>query len=483
MTDVDKHLDPIKVLVLHALTEKSRLTNVQFARSFGLHASGCEVTYLNVLGINVSSLQNEEFDLAIVTYELLAMRAVPFWPHIEQRILKLLTLCTHKVLLPQDDYTYTTRLDNLAVTANVDAIYTPLTKDLDQLYPQAIMSGVRFHEALTGYIEDANLAVMSEFTIPMTNRTIDLGQRVRHLSPQFGAEASKKGFLAENFADLARDAGFVVDVSSRFEDTFVGISWLHFLANCKFTISRKGGASIADPNGKLAKRIYNKSAWRKDLDDPSIEKLIREKEIRRGDFSAISPRLFEAAAMRVCQILEVDDYLGVLEPWVHYIPIRHDFSNIEEVFSAMKDGYLVEKIVENCYNTLIANGNYSYQTFVRELIQREVPNSRVLCNLEVSMLDLDCSLSEKQGNGEQWHNWCKTYSRNVFLKKRVEEAIDAISAGDLLELNNLEPFSADLSQDQRSELKKWLEGLSMSKPFIESYIWSWRSTTYFDSSN
>ena len=479
MTDDDRHLNPTKVLVLHALTEKSRLTNVQFVRSFGLHASGCKVTYLNVLGINVSALLNEEFDLAIVTYELLAMRAVPFWPHIEQRIVKLLSLCKHKVLLPQDDYTYTTRLDNLAITANVDAIYTPLTKDLDQLYPQAIMSGVRFHEALTGYIEDTNLAIMSGFTIPMTNITIDLGQRVRHLSPQFGAEASKKGFLAENFANRARDAGFIVDVSSKSEDTFVGISWLHFLANCKFTISRKGGASIADPNGKLARRIYNKSAWKKELDDPSIEKLIKENEIRRGDFSAISPRLFEAAAMRVCQILEVDDYLGALEPWHHYIPIRHDFSNIEEVFSAMKDGNLVEKIVENCYSTLIASGNYSYQTFVRELIQREAPNSRRPRTLEVTMLDLDCSLSEKEGNAEQWHNWCKSYSRNVFLKKRVEEAIDAVSAGNLLQLKNLDPFSNNLSMDQRSELKKWLEGVSESKPFIESYIWSWRSTTYF----
>ena len=470
----------IKVLVIHALTEKSRLTTIQYVKSFGLHAAGCEVTYVNAMGINIDTLLEEEFDLGIATYELLALRTVPFWPHLEKRITSLLSRCQSRVLLPQDDYTHTSRLDKLAVMANVNSIYTPLTKDLDQLYPRAISSGVSIHEALTGYIEDSSLKVMSTFTLPMSKRKIDVGQRVRHLSPQFGLEASRKGFLAENFANRAIEAGFHVDVSSRAEDTFVGVSWLHFLANCRFTISRKGGASIADPDGKLAERIYNKSAWHKDISDSSIQKLIKENEIRRGDFSAISPRLFEAAAMRVCQILEEDDYLGILKPWEHYIPIAADFSNIQEVFSAMKDENLVNTVVENAYDILIASGTYSYQTFVKGLISREVVNSITSRELQAIAIDLDSSICDNQKNSEQWQKWCKSYARSAFLSGHIDDALRCISEGKILMLDDQEIFNDEISLDHLLELQNWLKNISVKRPFLESYTWGWRSTTYFN---
>ena len=48
-------------------------------------------------------------------------------------------------------------------------------------------------------------------------------------------------------------------------------------------------------------------------------------------YRTISPRHFEAAAFRICQVLFEGRYSGVLEPMVHYIPLKKDFSNIDEV--------------------------------------------------------------------------------------------------------------------------------------------------------
>ena len=39
-------------------------------------------------------------------------------------------------------------------------------------------------------------------------------------------------------------------------------------------------------------------------------------------YRTISPRHFEAAAFRVCQVLFEGRYSGVLEPMVHYIPLQ-----------------------------------------------------------------------------------------------------------------------------------------------------------------
>ena len=49
------------------------------------------------------------------------------------------------------------------------------------------------------------------------------------------------------------------------------------------------------------------------------------------DLRTISPRHFEAAAFRVCQVLFEGRYAGVMEPMRHYIPLRKDFSNFDEV--------------------------------------------------------------------------------------------------------------------------------------------------------
>ena len=48
-------------------------------------------------------------------------------------------------------------------------------------------------------------------------------------------------------------------------------------------------------------------------------------------YRTISPRHFEASALRLCQILLEGKYSGVMRPMVHYIPLKKDFSNFDEV--------------------------------------------------------------------------------------------------------------------------------------------------------
>jgi hypothetical protein len=241
---------------------------------------------------------------------------------------------------------------------DVDRVLTPIDNDLDILYPRTTKKA-KFKIVLTGYAP-----TKTPITPPLAERPIDLGQRVRMMSPHLGQYAQQKANQSMRVADVARAAGFVVDVSMRTEDGFVGASWLDFLRKCKFTVGMKGGASIADPYGLL----YNRVEARRHRYESEHLTAASLGFLRRRDgkhrFSAISPRLFEAAASGTCQILKSDDYLSVLEPWRHYIPLQEDFSNLDEVVRAMSDLEMAADLVKNAYETLIVSGKFSYRHLV-----------------------------------------------------------------------------------------------------------------------
>ena len=91
---------------------------------------------------------------------------------------------------------------------------------------------------------------------------------------------------------------------------------------------------------------------------------------RDGEFGlvALSPRHLEAVATRTCQVLIEGEYDGVLEPDRHYIPLRRDFSNLDD--GARDDAArrrTRERIVETAYRDIVASGAWSYPRFVERL--------------------------------------------------------------------------------------------------------------------
>ena len=73
------------------------------------------------------------------------------------------------------------------------------------------------------------------------------------------------------------------------------------------------------------------------------------------------------------QILYEGEYQGIMRPMVHYIPLKKDFSNFDEVIGLLGDNEFRQRITDNCYRDLIASGRYSYQNFIesfdRELLE------------------------------------------------------------------------------------------------------------------
>lgn len=359
----------MKALVIHNLKFDSRLTTLQHTLCFARHLYGFEVTYVNGLGLTDGAIKEERYDLAIVTYELVALRNTPYWRYISERVAPLLRNARVKIVMPQDDYSSSAFLDAFCVENQIDHIFSPLTKDLDMLYPGSLSAGIKFSEARTGYWEASTRLSYLSFQRPFAERSVDLGQRVRYLPPQLGPVAQRKGELALRFAQAARERGMTCDVSTRDADVLIGIDWWKFLGDIRFTVGRLGGASIADPYGRLAARVRQLQLRDPTITYEALARRLKTSKIPQGDFTATSPRLFECAAMGVCQILETGQYFEDFQPWRDYIPLEPEMENLEEVFAAMTQFERCEEIVRNAELSLISSGRYTYSRFCADLVK------------------------------------------------------------------------------------------------------------------
>jgi hypothetical protein len=148
----------------------------------------------------------------------------------------------------------------------------------------------------------------------------------------------------------------VLDIAVDEESRIYGDAWFHFLANCRGVLGVEAGVSIFDVEDAV------RTEWERTGTVP-------EGWENNVYYRTVSPRHFEAAALRVCQILYEGAYSGALEPNVHYIPLAKDFSNFDEVVRRFRDPDVRRVLTDNAYRDLIASGRYSYEGFVHTFDQ------------------------------------------------------------------------------------------------------------------
>ena len=467
-------MKPTKIVVLHGLRDDSRQTTINHALCFERHLQNVEMVYINVFGTIPTNIRA---DVVIVTYELVALRNLPIWKILVKRIQALLAQAKCRILMPQDDYSRSDVLDEFVVSHAFNYVFTPITRDLHILYPRSTAVGVQFQEAYTGYFEENDWQRIGNFAKPFHARAIDVGQRVRYLPPQLGEKAGIKGRLAIEFGELAMARGFKCDVSTKNEDVFLGDDWWRFLGDTKFTVSRRGGASMADPTGRLADRVRRFQMRYPNATMEDIALNVSMEGGKEGDFSAISPRLFEAAALGVCQILEPDYYVDGLEPWTHYLPLEADFSNIDEVFTTMDDDQKCEKIVQASQELLLKSGRFRYGAFV----------SRILKTVGVTIQPgISCTISDSsekfdlvvQGNINNLR-WVQDYVRRAYLGHKLDAAIGSLVSGRLLALNSDDEKWKSVAENVPESVIAWLDSFRSHELIVESLAIPWRTATSF----
>jgi hypothetical protein len=232
---------------------------------------------------------------------------------------------------------------------------------MPKVYPSEMLPGVTFVNVLTGYVP----AWLTIYPLkPLFERKIDVGYRGRDYPAWHGRAGREKIEIGKRFRRDARWMGVRCDIRWGERHRLYGRAWRLFLQNCRATLAVESGASVFDFEGRIGPRS---ETFEKLLGKAANYELVRKRFFPgmedQIDLSQISPRVFEAAALRTLLIMYEGQYSGVLTPWVHYLPLKKDHSNMVEVVAALRDDFRVGEIIANCFADIAMNERWSYTTF------------------------------------------------------------------------------------------------------------------------
>jgi hypothetical protein len=307
-------------------------------------------------------LDLHRFDGIIIHYSLVACLDAFIGPNARISIREFPGL---KIAFVQDDYRFINRTVDAMRDLGVKILFGLAPEDIiDEVYSPERLPGVVRETVLAGYVPE-HLTRIS--VPPFAKRKIDVGYRARKLPAWIGALGQQKWIIAERFLEHCRQYNLTYDISTNEYDRLYGQRWINFITNCKAMIGSESGASVCDFTGQIQKRV---EAHEREFPDVAFETL-RDLYFKDDDgqlsMNVISPRCFEAAALRTLMILYEGRYSNRLVPWRHYLPLKLDHSNIEEVVRVLRDPQRAQTIIDTAYHEVALNPNNMFPSMVEQL--------------------------------------------------------------------------------------------------------------------
>ncbi len=268
----------------------------------------------------------------------------------------------------QDECIYTDLMSGLIDDFEVDHVFSLAPEsEWRKIYPDVDHDRVRFHRVLAGYLDEGTLGRIDRIVDQAPERPIEIGYRAWSGLLSLGRHGVLRRRLAEVFGPAAAARGISTDISVDMADIHHGDDWYRFLASCKYFLGAEGGATVLDPNGEFMVRTERYLAEHPGAGFEQVEAACFPGEDGRLQLFAISPRHLEACATRTCQLLVEGEYSGVLRAGEHYIPVRRDLSNVEEVLDLVQSDSERLRITEAAHRDVVASGLYTYRRLVEQV--------------------------------------------------------------------------------------------------------------------
>src|SRR4029077_4426058 len=109
------------------------------------------------------------------------------------------------------------------------------------------------------------------------------------------------------------------DIRWQENDRLYGSRWTRFITSCRAGLGTGSGASILDADGSIEEKVLAYRRRNPRAGFASIHRAVLGEHEGNVRFEVISPRIFEAAALRTALVLFPAEYSGVLQPDLHYI--------------------------------------------------------------------------------------------------------------------------------------------------------------------
>jgi len=319
-----------------------------------------------------------------------------------------------KIALPQDEYDSHRVLDEWMCDWEVDMVVSVISSHREVLYPRFHQKG-RILSGYTAYVDDRLLSIAAK---PFDRRSIDIGYRSRKLPPYFGRIGEEKWRIGELVKERGAGSQLKIDISLGEKGMLQGAAWFDFINECRFTLGANSGSSLLDPDGEIQRSVRAFLAGNPEAGFEEVEKNCFPGEDGRYRFTAISPRVLEAALLESCQILVDGEYSRLIEPGVHYIPIRADASNFDEVVEAMADRGRVDAMIRDCRAAILDCKELRASEQARILIEQI---RRCLPGMPIAERDRGAAISARYA--EEMEGKYRRFRRTAWMAGKVRSLI------------------------------------------------------------
>ena len=275
-------------------------------------------------------LDLRRFDGLIIHYSLVACMDAFIGPKTRKAIRRFQGL---KIIFVQDDYRFIDQTVDAISDLGVNILFGLAPGDIiDAVYSPERLPNVIRETVLAGYVPEQ----LTKLSVPsFAERKIDIGYRARRLSAWLGSLGQQKWIIADYFQKIAPREGLKCDISTSEYDRIYGQAWIDFIAGCKAMIGSESGSGVCDFTGQIQRRVEEHERAFPATRFEVLRDLYFKEEDDRFPMNVISPRCFEAAALRTLMILYEGRYSDRLVAWRHYVPLRLDHSNVDEVLPGL----------------------------------------------------------------------------------------------------------------------------------------------------
>jgi hypothetical protein len=357
-----------KVLCIYSASQTYTSTVFEHLDSFRKYSKN-KWFYLDLNSISEKKNHLESFNIIALHYSV----RLPFGQLSDILLDRLKKFKGLKILFIQDEYDFTNATKLIINSIQIDLVFTVVPKgSIERVYPLEEFKHTKFVSNLTGYVPDDFINQMTEI-IPTSKRSLVMAYRGRPLPVRYGKLGHEKIVIGRHVKDYCVHHGITCDIEWDEASRIYGSEWYKFIGSAKAMLGSESGSNVFDWDGSLQATIDN---YLKDRPDSKEEDIYRDIIVHReidGLMNQISPRIFEMASAKTVMVLFEGVYSGVLEPNLHYLPLKKDFSNLKQIFNFLDDELKVNSMVQQAYNDIILSGVYSYKQFVK-MVDDEIQN-------------------------------------------------------------------------------------------------------------
>lgn len=359
---------PGLVLLYHVPLGETASTVIEHVTSF------CNYSEYEIFPINTElgfprGLALADFQGVILHYSLFGLGFVPRRGFLDSRFLDWLERQPYKVAFMQDEYRYCQSRFGFLNRYSVDCVYTLLEPEHHASTYGRYTTVPTLHTTIPGFVSDATIAAAVARRRADVDRPTDIAYRARRLPYYLGRAGQEKHRIGLEFLRRA-PSEMRLDVDVEESGRLYGDDWWELLARSKGVIGVEAGGSVFDLDDTMRPAVNTHLDQHPDATFEEVADLFLNAVEDQIYYRTISPRHFEAAVFRCCQILFEGHYSGILEADVHYLSLKKDFSDFNAVIEQFRDPGVRERIRDAAFEDLIESGRYHYRSFIREFDQR-----------------------------------------------------------------------------------------------------------------